>query len=56
MMKRIFEIEWPDSHGPEWLNEHSVQLGFNELCKGAGVVVREVTNRAEKQFAPDCNE
>ena len=46
-MKRIFEIEYPDSHGPEWLNEDNVQLVFNNYCKGAGVVVRELTDEME---------
>jgi len=50
-MKRTFEIEHPDSHGPEWLNEDNVQLVFNEYCKGAGVVVREITkNQGEGDY------
>ena len=41
-MKKLYEIEWPDSHGPEWLNEDNVQLVFNNYCRNVGVVVREI--------------
>jgi len=44
-MKKLYEIEWPDSHGPEWLNEDNVQLVFNDYCPKAGVVVREIKKK-----------
>jgi len=48
-MKRVFEIEYPDNHGSEWLNEDNMQLIFNDYCKGAGVVARDIT---PKDFKP----
>ena len=53
-MKRIFEIEWPDSHGPEWLDEGNIQLIFNESCPKAGIVVREITINRIREFVNDA--
>jgi hypothetical protein len=47
MAKKIFEIEWPDSLGPEWMNKYNLELClFTETCiggeKGPGFHVREI--------------
>ena len=42
-MKRIFEIEFPDNHGPVWMNRDNLLHCLTNTCRDTTFVVRDIT-------------
>lgn len=52
-MKRTFEAEWPDEHGPLWMNRDNLLLCLTRTCRGTEFTVQDVTNDGECDPSPN---
>lgn len=43
MPRRTFTIEWPDEHGPLWMNTSNLLRCLLAVCPGTVFAVRDVT-------------
>ena len=50
-MKKIFEIEWADESGSEWMNTDNLLLCINAYCKGNPCKVKEIKYEKETHHA-----
>jgi len=49
-MKAVFEIEWPDELGENWMQDHNLALCIGNTCKGvAGIKIKAVDD-PERSF------
>lgn len=55
-MKKIFEIEWADDYGPEWMNTSNLESClFSEThCSGVQIKVKELRRNKDEETRLNC--
>lgn len=53
MPKRTFKIEWPDDHGPLWMNKSNLLLCLTGTCKNTQFTVTDVTGDGNCDPSPE---
>ena len=51
-MKKVFEIEWPNDCGPEWLNKYNLEscLFGDTFISNVEVTVKDITEEQNKRI------